>query len=57
MSMGAIASAPVSQMRLIQFQQDGQIRVALVKDAETVQILAIQGGAYDYFCRRLDTRN
>jgi hypothetical protein len=47
MSMDTIASAPVSQIRLIQFQQDGQIRVALVRDAETVQILAIQGGTYE----------
>ena len=45
--MDTIAAAQVSQARLIQFRQDGQPRVALVEDAETVQPLAIEGGTYD----------
>jgi hypothetical protein len=45
--MDTIAPAQVSQARLIQFRQDGQPRVALVEDAETVRPLAIEGGTYD----------
>jgi len=42
----AIGSTQVPDSRLIQFRADGRTRVALVKDAETVQILAVQGGTY-----------
>src|ERR1700722_15703762 len=44
--MDNIASAKVSETRLIQFRQDGQTRVAVVEDPETVQIVEIQGGTY-----------
>lgn len=44
--MDNIAPAQVSEMRLVQFQKEGEICVALVKDAETVELLAIQGGTY-----------
>jgi hypothetical protein len=45
--MDNIASAAqVPETRLIQFRADGETRVALVKDAETVQTLAVQGGTY-----------
>jgi hypothetical protein len=44
--MDNIASAQIPETRLIQFREDGQTRVALVKDAETVQIVAAQGGTY-----------
>jgi hypothetical protein len=44
--MDTIAPAQVPETRVIQFREDGQIRVALVKDAETVQIVAAQGGTY-----------
>ncbi len=43
--MDTFAQAP--EIRLIQFRQSGQIRVGLVKDTETVQIVAIQGGTYE----------
>jgi hypothetical protein len=33
-------------MRLVQFRESGQIRAARVMDAETVQVLAIEGGTY-----------
>src|ERR1700757_667191 len=42
------ASAQVSETRLIQFRQDGQTRVAAVKDAETARIVGIQGGTYGF---------
>jgi hypothetical protein len=45
--MDTIASAAQApETRLIQFQKDEETRVALVKDAETVQVLAVQGGTY-----------
>jgi hypothetical protein len=44
--MDTIAPAQFPETRLIQFREDGQIRVALVRDAETVQIVAAQGGTY-----------
>ena len=44
--MDTFAPAQVPETRLIQFRENGQIRVALVKDAETVQIVAAQGGTY-----------
>jgi hypothetical protein len=39
-------AAQAAETRLIQFRKDGEIRVAVVKDAETVQELAVQGGTY-----------
>ena len=53
-SMDKIASTQVSETRLIQFRQDGQTRVAAVKDAETVQIVAIQGGTYGLAQRAIE---
>jgi hypothetical protein len=45
--MDNIASADqVPETRLIQFQKNGETRVALVKDTETVQELAVRGGTY-----------
>jgi hypothetical protein len=45
--MDNIASALQGpKTRLIQFREDGEIRVGLVKDAETVQALTVQGGTY-----------
>jgi hypothetical protein len=45
--MDTIASAAQApETRLIQFQKDEETRVALVKDAEKVQMLAVQGGTY-----------
>jgi len=43
-NIASAAQAP--ETRLIQFRKDGEIRVALVKDSETVQALAVQGGTY-----------
>jgi hypothetical protein len=54
--MDNIASAQTSGIRLIQFRQDVQTRVALVKDAETVQVLAIQGGTYALAQRAIQER-
>jgi hypothetical protein len=44
--MADSTSFPLSEVRLIQFQQEGRVRVARVKDAETVQVLAVKGGTY-----------
>jgi hypothetical protein len=44
--MDTIAPAQLPQTRLIQFRGDGQTRVGLVKDAETVQLIAAEGGTY-----------
>jgi len=44
--MDNIASAHSPETRLIQFQDDSEIRVALVQNAETVRPLGVQGGAY-----------
>jgi hypothetical protein len=44
--MENIASAPISEPRLIQFHKHGETRAALVLDAATVQILEIRGGTY-----------
>ena len=44
--MENIAPSQLSEVRLIQFRDDGETRAALVTDAQTVQILAIQGGTY-----------
>src|SRR5271165_5440971 len=44
--MDIIAPTQVAQTRLIQFRQDGQTRVALVRDAEAVLPLGIEGGTY-----------
>ena len=41
-----IVSTPISETRLVQFRQDGETRVGLVNDAETVQTLAVEGGTY-----------
>jgi hypothetical protein len=40
------SAAQAAATRLIQFRKDGETRVALVKDAETVQLLGVQGGTY-----------
>jgi hypothetical protein len=44
--MNNIGSVQISETRIIQFQQGGQSAVGLVKDAETIQLLAIEGGTY-----------
>jgi hypothetical protein len=44
--MDTAASAHIAETRLIQFLADGQTRVALVKDTETVLMVAFQGGTY-----------
>src|ERR1700750_3227486 len=45
--MDNIASADhVPEIRLIQFRKDGETRAGLVKDSQTVQALAVQGGTY-----------
>ena len=44
--MDNIAPARVSEIRLVQFQKEGEICAAVVNDAETVQLLTIQGGTY-----------
>lgn len=44
--MENIASAQISETRLIQFQAHGETHVALVLDSDTVQVLEIRGGTY-----------
>ena len=44
--MENIASAQISDIRLIQFRDHGETRAGLVLDAEAVQMLEIQGGTY-----------
>jgi hypothetical protein len=40
------SAAQAAETRLIQFRTNGETRVAVVKDAETVQEIAVQGGTY-----------
>jgi len=54
--MDNVASAPNSEPRIIQFRQDGQSRVGLVKGAETVQIISVQGGTYGLAQRAIQER-
>ena len=44
--MDNIALPEAAEIRLVQFQKDGRLLVALVQDPDTLQILAIQGGSY-----------
>jgi hypothetical protein len=54
--MDNIASAQAPETRLIQYREDGETRVALVRGAETVQALAIQGGTYALALRAIQER-
>ena len=44
--MDIIALPEAAEIRLVQLHKDGRLRVALVKNPDTLQILAIQGGSY-----------
>src|SRR5260370_42563466 len=44
--MDNIALPEEAEIRLVQFQKDGRLRVALVQNPDTLQTLAIQGGSY-----------
>jgi len=44
--MDSDASTERVEIRIVQFQQNGQLRVARVRDADTLQVLTIQGGSY-----------
>jgi hypothetical protein len=44
--MDNLASGQDPELRLLQFRQEGETRVAVVKDAESVSVLGIQGGTY-----------
>jgi hypothetical protein len=44
--MANIALSEASKVRIVQLQETGQLRVALVSDPDTLQILAINGGTY-----------
>src|SRR5271165_7560599 len=44
--MDNIALPEAAAIRLVQLHKDGRLRVALVQNPDTLQILAIQGGSY-----------
>jgi hypothetical protein len=54
--MANIALSEVPEIRIVQLQKDGRLRVALVKDPETLQILAIDGGSYALAQRAIEER-
>src|SRR5271165_6283445 len=41
-----IALPEAAEIRLVQLHKDGRLRVALVQNSDTLQILAIKGGSY-----------
>jgi hypothetical protein len=50
------ASTQGAETRIVQLQQNGQLCVARVKDADTLQILAIRGGSYALAQRALQEK-
>src|SRR5271166_1352369 len=44
--MAKTALSEAAEIRIVQFQKDDQLRVAVVKDPDTLQTLAINGGSY-----------
>src|ERR1700756_5535018 len=54
--MDSDASTEGVQIRIVQLQQNGQLRVARVRDADTLQILAIQGGSYTLAQRAVEEK-
>jgi hypothetical protein len=54
--MDSDASTEGVEIRIVQLQQNGQLRVARVRDADTLQILAIQGGSYTLAQRAVEEK-
>ncbi len=51
-----MAKTGATEIRIVQLQENGWLRVALVKDPDTLQILAINGGSYALAQRAIEER-
>jgi hypothetical protein len=54
--MANIALSEVPEIRIVQLKKDGRLRAAFVKNPETLQILAIEGGSYALAQRAIEER-
>jgi hypothetical protein len=54
--MADIALSEAAEIRIVQLHQDGRLRVAIVKDPDTLQILAINGGTYALARRAIEEK-
>jgi hypothetical protein len=47
---------PMAAIRIVQFQQNNRLKVAVADDAENLQVLAFEGGSYDLALRAVEER-